>query len=107
MAYETIEVRIEADKVGVITLNRPKQLNALNDQLMDELGDALLAPLNEAMREKYGLEMTSFVVENVSVPPELDAPVTQVKLVRDTVIDVNGRRQKVAVRAIDTEEKLG
>ncbi|MDR0216336.1 MAG: enoyl-CoA hydratase/isomerase family protein, partial [Comamonas sp.] len=41
MAYETIEVRIEADKVGVITLNRPKQLNALNDQLMDELGDAL------------------------------------------------------------------
>jgi excisionase family DNA binding protein len=37
-----------------------------------ELGDALLAPLNEAMREKYGLEMTSFVVENVSVPPELE-----------------------------------
>jgi enoyl-CoA hydratase len=41
LAYETIEVRVEADKVGVITLNRPKQLNALNDQLMDELGDAL------------------------------------------------------------------
>jgi excisionase family DNA binding protein len=37
-----------------------------------ELGDALLAPLNEAMKEKYGLEMTSFVVENVSVPPELE-----------------------------------
>lgn len=43
MAYETIEVRVEADKVGVITLNRPKQLNALNDQLMDELGAALKA----------------------------------------------------------------
>lgn len=43
MAYETIEVRIEADKVGVITLNRPKQLNALNDQLMNELGEALKA----------------------------------------------------------------
>ncbi|MVT38121.1 enoyl-CoA hydratase [Acidovorax citrulli] len=43
MAYEVIEVRTEADKVGVITLNRPKQLNALNDQLMDELGDALTA----------------------------------------------------------------
>ena len=43
MAYETIEVRIEADKVGVITLNRPKQLNALNDQLMNELGAALKA----------------------------------------------------------------
>ena len=41
MAYELIQVRTEADKVGIITLNRPKQLNALNDQLMDELGDAL------------------------------------------------------------------
>ena len=43
MAYETIEVRTEAEKVGVITLNRPKQLNALNNQLMDELGAALKA----------------------------------------------------------------
>ncbi|MBV8617691.1 MAG: enoyl-CoA hydratase [Curvibacter sp.] len=41
MSYETILVRTEADKVGVITLNRPKQLNALNDQLMNELGQAL------------------------------------------------------------------
>jgi len=29
------------DNVGLITLNRPKQLNALNDALMDELGQAL------------------------------------------------------------------
>ncbi|MET1114790.1 MAG: enoyl-CoA hydratase [Comamonas sp.] len=43
MAYEMLEVRTEADKVGVITLNRPKQLNALNDQLMTELGAALQA----------------------------------------------------------------
>ena len=43
MVYECIEVRTEAEKVGVITLNRPKQLNALNDQLMDELGQALKA----------------------------------------------------------------
>ena len=43
MSYEMIEVRTEAGKVGVITLNRPKQLNALNDQLMDELGAALKA----------------------------------------------------------------
>ena len=32
-----------ARKVGLITLNRPKQLNALNDALMDELGHALRA----------------------------------------------------------------
>ena len=43
MAYDCIEVRTEAGKVGVVTLNRPKQLNALNNQLMDELGAALKA----------------------------------------------------------------
>jgi excisionase family DNA binding protein len=37
-----------------------------------ELGEALLEPLNAVMREKYGLELTAFVVENVSVPPELE-----------------------------------
>ena len=41
MAYEMIDVRTEGGQVGVVTLNRPKQLNALNDQLMDELGAAL------------------------------------------------------------------
>lgn len=30
-------------RVGWLTLNRPKALNALNDQLMEELGAALLA----------------------------------------------------------------
>jgi enoyl-CoA hydratase len=43
MAHEHIEVRTEGGKVGVITLNRPKQLNALNNELMDELGAALKA----------------------------------------------------------------
>ncbi|MEK9953626.1 MAG: enoyl-CoA hydratase [Curvibacter sp.] len=43
MNYELIQARTEASKVGLITLNRPKQLNALNDQLMDELGAALQA----------------------------------------------------------------
>ncbi len=37
-------VRVETrGRVGLITLNRPKQLNALNDALMDQLGAALLA----------------------------------------------------------------
>jgi enoyl-CoA hydratase len=43
MAYETIEVRTEAGKVGIVTLNRPKQLNALSGTLMDEMGAALKA----------------------------------------------------------------
>ncbi len=46
MTYQCIITAVEgqgARKTGLITLNRPKQLNALNDQLMDELGQALLA----------------------------------------------------------------
>ncbi|MBC7435456.1 MAG: enoyl-CoA hydratase [Bdellovibrionales bacterium] len=42
MTYETIMTRTEG-KVGIVTLNRPKQLNALNNQLMDDLGAALKA----------------------------------------------------------------
>ncbi len=40
MAYECILTEIE-DHVGLVTLNRPKALNALNAQLLSELADAL------------------------------------------------------------------
>jgi enoyl-CoA hydratase len=46
MTFENILVETRGEsslKVGWITLNRPQQLNALNDALMDELGQALLA----------------------------------------------------------------
>jgi enoyl-CoA hydratase len=46
MTYECIltETRGEGERrIGLVTLNRPKQLNALSDTLMDELGAALLA----------------------------------------------------------------
>lgn len=42
MEYQNILVET-IDKVGRITLNRPAQLNALNDALMDELAHALQA----------------------------------------------------------------
>ena len=42
MAHEMILVETQG-RVGVITLNRPQALNALCDQLMTELGDALRA----------------------------------------------------------------
>ncbi|PUA16229.1 enoyl-CoA hydratase [Glaciimonas sp. PCH181] len=40
MSYEAILIETQG-KVGLIRLNRPKALNALNDQLMTELGEAL------------------------------------------------------------------
>ena len=46
MTYECILTELRGTgvlKTGLITLNRPKQLNALNDTLMDELGAALKA----------------------------------------------------------------
>ena len=42
MAPENILVETRG-RVGLVTLNRPKALNALNDSLMNELGDALAA----------------------------------------------------------------
>ena len=41
--FEMITTRVEAGKVGIVTLNRPKQLNALSGELMRELGTALKA----------------------------------------------------------------
>jgi enoyl-CoA hydratase len=46
MSYEFILTEVRGDgerKTGLITLNRPKQLNALNDGLMNELGSAMKA----------------------------------------------------------------
>ena len=41
-------------------------------QRYSELGDALLPIINPAIRDKYGLEITTFILENVSVPPEVE-----------------------------------
>jgi excisionase family DNA binding protein len=37
-----------------------------------ELGEALLPLINPVVTAKYGIEITSFIVENVSVPPEVE-----------------------------------
>lgn len=37
-----------------------------------DLGEALLPLINPAMQAKYGLEITSFILENVSVPKEVE-----------------------------------
>lgn len=40
-----------------------------------ELGDALLPAINPILTSKYGIEFTSFVLENASVPPEVEAAI--------------------------------
>ncbi len=40
-----------------------------------ELGEALLPLINPVITDKYGLEMASFILENVSVPPEVEAAI--------------------------------
>ena len=46
MSYDNIQTAVHGDgalRAGIVTLHRPKQLNALNDPLMDDLGAALKA----------------------------------------------------------------
>jgi excisionase family DNA binding protein len=40
-----------------------------------ELGEALLPLINPVIKTKYGIEMASFILENVSVPPEVEQAV--------------------------------
>jgi len=40
-----------------------------------ELGDALLPIINPVVQAKYGLEVASFIIENVSVPPEVETAI--------------------------------
>ncbi len=42
-----------------------------------ELGQALLPLINPAVTSKYGIEISSFIVENVSVPPEVEQAIDQ------------------------------
>jgi excisionase family DNA binding protein len=40
-----------------------------------ELGEALLPLINPVVSSKYGIQIASFIVENVSVPPEVEAAI--------------------------------
>jgi enoyl-CoA hydratase len=47
MAYETLTLTV-ADRIATVTVNRPDKLNALNDRVIAELGDAIDEARNAA-----------------------------------------------------------
>jgi enoyl-CoA hydratase len=47
MAYETLTLTV-ADRIATVTVNRPDKLNALNDRVIEELGDAIDEARNAA-----------------------------------------------------------
>lgn len=53
-------------RVGAITLNRPQQLNALNDALMDALGQALLGLAADATIGGYSLPALMAIKESAN-----------------------------------------
>ena len=87
MQYEDLIVEVHG-KVALIRLNRPKALNALNDRMMNELGEVLLkfdadpaighAPL--PLRRSVGVEgsptqvSTAGVLRCVSTPKSAHIP---------------------------------
>lgn len=42
-----------------------------------DLGEALLPLINPVMSSKYGIEITSFILENASVPPEVEKAIDE------------------------------
>jgi enoyl-CoA hydratase len=42
-AYETLDVVINEQRIGVVTLNRPEALNAMNTRMMEELRDCFMS----------------------------------------------------------------
>ena len=91
MAYETIKVRVEAEKVGIITLNRPKQLNALNADLMIELGKALKASTSKIEAAlPVGLTLRQVQDQPRAVSQSVDQASTSTSLASDVNPSVHG-----------------
>ena len=67
---ETMRSRIVSTFSNALATCRVPILDAA--RRYDELGQALLPVINPFVKSRYGLEVTAFVVENVSVPREVE-----------------------------------
>jgi excisionase family DNA binding protein len=68
-----------------------------------ELGAALLPLINPAVTSKYGIEITSFVVENVSLPAEVEAAIDK----RSSMAAVGNLNDYVKYQVADSLNKGG
>src|SRR5688572_25065868 len=70
---DTMRSRIVSIFTGAIATGKVPVLDVA--ARYSELGDALRPLINPAVTAKYGVEIKSFIVENVSVPPEVEAAI--------------------------------
>jgi excisionase family DNA binding protein len=68
-----------------------------------ELGTALLPLINPAVMSKYGIEITSFIVENVSLPPEVESAIDK----RSSMAAVGNLNDYVKYQMADSMTKGG
>jgi excisionase family DNA binding protein len=68
-----------------------------------ELGSALLPLINPILSEKYGIEMASFILENVSVPPEVEQAIDK----RSSMAAVGNLNDYVKFQMAQGMEKSG
>lgn len=68
-----------------------------------EIGDALLPVINPVIQKKYGLQLASFVVENVSVPAEVEQAIDK----RSSMAAVGDLNEYVKFQVAQGMEKGG
>ena len=68
-----------------------------------ELGDALMPLINPVVIAKYGIELTSFVIENVSVPPDVEQAIDK----RSSMAAVGNLNDYVKFQMAEGMEKGG
>lgn len=68
-----------------------------------EIGEALLPVINPVLAQKYGLELASFIVENVSLPPEVEQAIDK----RSSMAAIGNLNEYVKLQMAQGMEKGG
>jgi excisionase family DNA binding protein len=71
--HETMRSRMVSSFSDAIATAKVPALDVASRYM--EVGEALLPVLNAYITPKYGIEITTFIIENVSVPPEVETAI--------------------------------